>query len=293
MKPVSPALLALLATRQFYRVTLYTFQLVGGGVLRYCSGDRSITYLGNTFSAGGATGPYFELDGEKSMAHWKAGLEVDTFDVSVAPGTGTVSGLSFFNAIKQGLFDGADVTVERLYMPTYGDTSPGSIVLFNGTITAINPAGASRFTMTLSSWIERLNMNFPRNLYQQNCINTLGDPACGIDLSAFAVPGVVLAGGDAGLIYASFPQASGYFTAGKIVMTSGANNGQARGIRTFTGGNSSNFQLLVPLPVAPAPGDTFTAYPGCDKTIGTCFQRFNNLARFRGMPFIPENTTAA
>ena len=44
---------------------------------------------------------------------------------------------------------------------------------------------------------------------------------------------------------------------------------------------------MYPLPFAPSPGDAFTVYAGCDHTQGTCQGRFNNLANFRGFPYVP------
>ncbi len=49
----------------------------------------------------------------------------------------------------------------------------------------------------------------------------------------------------------------------------------------------SALALMYPLPFAPATGDAFTVYAGCDHTQGTCQGRFNNLANFRGFPYVP------
>jgi uncharacterized phage protein (TIGR02218 family) len=45
--------------------------------------------------------------------------------------------------------------------------------------------------------------------------------------------------------------------------------------------------LMYPLPAAPATGDAFTVYAGCDHTPATCSARFANLANFRGFPYVP------
>ncbi len=45
--------------------------------------------------------------------------------------------------------------------------------------------------------------------------------------------------------------------------------------------------LGYPLQSPPAPGDTFTVYQGCDHTPGACAGKFNNLANFRGFPYVP------
>ena len=51
--------------------------------------------------------------------------------------------------------------------------------------------------------------------------------------------------------------------------------------------------LSFPLVNAPAAGDTFTIYQGCDHTWTTCNAPFGNLANFRGYPFIPPPQTQA
>lgn len=49
------------------------------------------------------------------------------------------------------------------------------------------------------------------------------------------------------------------------------------------------FRVLARLPLqsAPASGDAFTVYQGCDHTPGTCRSKFNNLPNFRGFPYVP------
>ena len=44
---------------------------------------------------------------------------------------------------------------------------------------------------------------------------------------------------------------------------------------------------MYPLPLAPATGDAFTVYCRLRPHAGTCQSKFNNLANFRGFPFVP------
>src|SRR5262245_748417 len=93
MKPASTALQNLLASRQFFAVDLYTFTLIGGSVLRYCSGDRDITASGHLFTA---QGPRIDRKDNKAKCHWKIGVEVDTLVFDVMPqATDMVNGLPF------------------------------------------------------------------------------------------------------------------------------------------------------------------------------------------------------
>jgi len=73
-----------------------------------------------------------------------------------------------------------------------------------------------------------------------------------------------------------------------VKFTSGLNTGVSRTLRSYTPGQ---FVSIAPWPFAVAPGDSFTAYPGCNKAMGTCNTKFGNLLRFRGQPFVPAPDT--
>ncbi len=293
MRNVTAPLLALLGTRKWWQCDLYTFTLVGGGVLRYATGDADVTWDGNTYSWGGTTGPYFYRAEDGPQATWKTGLEVNTLTVDIVPGDAQVSGVPMLAAIRYGLFDAADVLLQRAYAPTQGAAITGVITLFNGRMVEVSPAGSSKFTMTLNSYTELLDVGWPKNLYQAGCLNTLGDTACGVNLAALAVAGTAASGSTAISIAAALAQATDYFTFGKITFTSGANAGQSRGVRQYTKGSpNSTIKLISPFANAPTAGDTFNIFPGCDKKFSTCHAKFANLDNFRGFPYVPENSTA-
>src|SRR4051794_2359843 len=131
MKSSTPALRALLASRQFYAGELITFTLINGDVLRYCGGDRDISYGGNTWSAGGQTGPYVRNVGR---AHQSLGTNVDAITFDILPGAGQVIALPFVQACQIGAFDGAVCRRDKAIMPTYGDTSAGLVNMFTGRV---------------------------------------------------------------------------------------------------------------------------------------------------------------
>ncbi len=290
MKPASSALQTLLASRQFYAADLYTFSLTGGGTLRYCSGDRDITADGNLFTS---QGPRIDRKDNKAKCHWKIGVETDTLVFDVMPqATDLVNGQKFLAAIVQGAFDGAELTLERAFMVHYGDTSAGTVVLFAGRVAEID-LGRAVATFSVNSHLELLNLQLPRNLWQPGCVNALGDASCGVDLADYAVGRTAVSGSTSHLVKATLTQATGYFDQGKIFFNSGANDGLTRSVKSWTHGSPGTVALLAPLPNAPAASDTFTIYPGCDKTLGSngC-AKFANTARFRGFPYIPTPDTA-
>jgi uncharacterized phage protein (TIGR02218 family) len=294
MKSASAPLIALLATRQFNYAGLYQYLLVGGGNLYYCSGDTDIRYGGNTYSAGGSVGPYFDTTGNKAKAHWKIGLEVDTVTFDVMPGSSTVSGQALLSAVRQGVFDGAELTYSGAYWPKQAYQTPivptGVVIKQVGRVAEFD-AGRSLATPTVNSHLELLNQNMPRNLYQSGCVNTLYDASCTLNSATYAVSGTALTGSTGSVINATIANPTGYFDLGKITFTSGANNGVSRSVKAYSSGSPGTISLVSPFPSTPANGDTFTIYPGCNKTQSTCSSKFSNLVNFRGFPYIPDPAT--
>ena len=76
---------------------------------------------------------------------------------------------------------------------------------------------------------------------------------------------------------------------GKIEFTSGQNQGVTRTIQRTElpyGYYTGNVYFDVALPFVPAVGDTYTLTVGCKRTTADCVF-FNNIANFRGMPYVP------
>ncbi len=292
MKNVSPALLALIFSRKCRVADLYTFTLADGTIYRATTADIDITFDGNVYSCGGRTGALFQREGEGSEINWRVGLEVDTLQFTILPREGTIGGVDFRVAARIGMFDFADVLLTRAFMPEFGDVSEGVVTLFNGLVGDIEPGGRSQLVFTVNSYTDLLNVNMPRNTYQPACVNTLYDEACTVIKATKGVNSAVESGSTITAVNAVLAAATGYFDRGSVTFTSGQNNGVARSIKAYTQGSPSAFSLIPPLPFTPQAADTFTIYPGCDKTMTTCQQKFDNLENFRGFPFIPVPETA-
>lgn len=301
MKSASAAFKALLVTGNFIKADIYTFTLVGGTVLRYTSLDADVTANGFSFSSGRAAGgPFFDRTDNKAKGHWKVGVEVDTLTFDVVPGLAMVEGLSFLAAARLGLFDGADLQLERAYMaPGSGPpwiATAGTAIVFVGRVAEVD-LGRSLVTFTVNSHLELLNLNLPRNLFQASCVNSLYDTACGVSRAAYQVNTTVSSWQPAtGTIATAYHgQASDWFDQGSITFTSGQNAGFARSIRSSASDQASftNIVPMFPFPYAPQVGDAFTLLPGCDKTAGAggCL-KFNNFARFKGTPRVPTPENA-
>jgi uncharacterized phage protein (TIGR02218 family) len=75
----------------------------------------------------------------------------------------------------------------------------------------------------------------------------------------------------------------GFFTQGTMMCTSGENVGVSRSIKWFSGNSAIPAQ---PFANDVRAGDRFTFWRGCAKTMVAC-QGYNNMANFRGFPFLP------
>lgn len=282
MKSAGPALITLLAGHQFLMADLYTFTLASGSMLRYASADFDIVSGGNTFIG---SGPRMKRGRTRILR----GVEVDTLDVSMfADTTDLVNGVPMLQAIARGVFDGAKVRLERAFMANWGDTSAGTVVLFSGRV-AETSISRTEAKLTVRSDLELLNVQMPRNLYQPGCVHTLYDGGCGVVKSSKGIASSVASGTTRSVVNCGLTAAASFYDQGTITFTSGQNAGVSRTVKAYTPGVLT---LSYPLPVVPAIGDGFLAYPGCDKSLATCAAKFSNAANFRGYPFIPVAETA-
>ena len=297
MKTATTALIALLnSSVQFLMADLITITLVGGEVIRYTSADMDVVWGGNTFSK-------FNL--ERSKVKVVRGLEVDTLELTFYPNiypamVASVSeedqilGISWLLAVRLGALDGATITLERAFFSDW-PTLVGTLILFTGQVADV-PELSDKAQVNVKSDLEICNRPVPRNLYQSGCLYTLYDADCGINKASVVVNGNVQAASTILLIDTDLTQADGWFDLGVIeFVTSGNLDGQRRTIKSHVGGLIT---LAAPLLEAPAVGDSFIAWPGCDKKMITCGSgKFNNLdingnLRYRGFPTIPKPETA-
>jgi len=76
---------------------------------------------------------------------------------------------------------------------------------------------------------------------------------------------------------------------GYVMFTSGQNSGLKASVKVQVNNSGVvQLQLIKPLPFPVSVGDNVQLVPGCDKTIPTCQNVYNNLIHFGGMPFVPN-----
>jgi hypothetical protein len=209
-----------------------------------------------------------------------------------------IGGVPWLQAASGGALDAADFQVDEAYfaalptwpMPAGGMAPVGCKTIFAGVVAEVDTTNAVA-VITVNDYRYLMSFSMPRHFYSAQCRHTLFDVGCNasgnMNPANFAIAGTVAAGSTSSTIIGAglpAPAGSATYMLGRVVMTSGLNNTFARMVKNWDG--AQTLSLTNPLPFAVAPGDTFTAYPGCAKTIPAC-EAFNNLSNYGGAPFVP------
>lgn len=303
MKGISGAVQALMASGQYVVWDLYTFTVAAGTVVLNChDADFNVTIGATTYQGG--------LIFNRGVYKQSNDMAVQTMSLTVASqydypgGPPTINGYSFVQAVRQGLLDAAIVNWNRLYLPiptpnnylswpdlvTYAPTAWGTFIVTD------SKTGRQKSELTLSSLHELLNIQMPRNLVSAGCAHMVYDAGCTLNKTSFTTTYTVGTGTITPTVLtwgSGAAQVDHYYDLGVVTFTgniTAALAGVQRTVRASLNA-AGQFTLLMPLPVPPASGDTFTATAGCDKTQNTCSTKFSNIAHFRGMPYVPVPET--
>jgi hypothetical protein len=280
--------------------------------LSFTTADFDIAWNGVTFKSGGVR---VDEKSSKVQAHWKVGIDSDTWTVVLMPRpvdlvTGqefpdTIGGVPFINAVQAGLLDAADIQVDRAvfaFMPQWGLTigPTGAVPLgvipgiFAGVVGEVDTTGAA-VTLVVNDYRSLFSLQMPRHYFQGECRHTLFDVGCTLQSGAFSQNGTAVGGSSPTSIAQNLgtpalPGGAGTWVLGSITFNSGYNNGLTRMI-TGWGGPGQPFTLLDGFPNPVNAGDAFTVTPGCNKTQPSC-NAFGNILNFGGFPYVPVPETA-
>ncbi len=268
MKTLSTALKTHLAQEVTTLATCWKLTRRDGTVLGFTDHDQDIAFDGLTYEA--ATG-FTPTAVESSAA-----LNVDTLDIE-----GMLAAAHITEAdLLAGRYDFAEIEV---FLINYAAPQDGSMILRTGWLGEVRVQGG-RFVAELRGLTQQLAQRIGE-LYSPACRADLGDARCQVNLSGVTVTGTVgSASGNSQFTDETRDEESGYFAGGVITFTSGGNAGLQMEIKAFTNGQ---FVLVLPMPYVISAGDDYEAVAGCDKTLATCVQRFDNAVNFRGEPHVP------
>ncbi len=293
LRPASTALAAALASGvPLNRADLFTFTLADNVTVYNWTTWRKDQVIGSVnFSS---RQPWLKR-GKWNVANT---MEVPSLAVDLlALNDGFAGGANIKTQIHNGLFDGASVLLSRVYMPiTAPDdvTSLGTIGLFGGVSAGIDVIG-SMASLTVKGKNNRLDQYAPRNNYQIGCNHAFCDVGCTLSRTTFTSSFTV--GSSPTSIFVPWggtaPGNASNYIDGTLAITSGSGAAQRRSI---VEADSTGLTLAYPLYETPSPGDTFTAFQGCDKSFASgsgrsCTDR-SNTQHYRGYEFVPPPNTA-
>jgi len=220
-----------------------------------------------------------------------------TARLGLAVGGSEISGALADDALSEadlaaGRYDAATI---EIFLVDWSEPSL-SVLLSKGTLGEVRREGQA-FVAELRGLADRLNQESGRR-YGATCSADLGDSRCTIDLagSVFRGTGAVaqLSGTSSFLATGLGAFADGWFSAGRLQWTSGANAGLAVEVKSHRiVDDDVALDLWQAMPEPLSTGDSFVVTAGCDKRFETCRSRFNNAINFRGFPHIPGNDFVA
>ena len=278
----------------WYIAELYTFWLKmdlsynagyfnSGTILLRTGHDVDLTVGGNK---------YLHMPIQHGDINEKIGVETTNTEVTInyTP-KDVISELdtTWIEAIQGGSFDGAYISIDRLYSPIpwqYNMPNISSDYVLKARFFGradVTEVKLTQATLDLKSPTDLLNTQLPRNLIKPSCLNRFCDSMCSLNKANFASNVTAVSGSSKTGVKIASGFADGYFAQGTMMCTSGANIGVTRSIKTFTGDIAVPAQ---PFQNAVQEGDTFTFWRGCAKTMVAC-QTYNNMDNFRGFPFLP------
>jgi uncharacterized phage protein (TIGR02218 family) len=280
MITISPELQTLLSdSPTLWWADLYSISLKNGTVLRYTAADVPVTY-GSTWVA---DGPQIE----RGDITFETGCTVSQLELTLhATESMLVSGVPLLQAVRLGLFDGADLSLHRAYSAGLGQPIVGIMPRFTGRIGACRPTRFSA-TMVVDSHIAYLNAPVPRNVWQPNCHNNIYDTACGLSRAAREVTVTVTSVTGLSIGISGTHTANAFASGFAKFSGSGANANWQASVRE---NGSNTLTLMYPFPAPLQVGDSLVLAPGCAKTLAAC-TAFGNTPRFRGHPHVPVPET--
>ncbi|MDD3287433.1 MAG: DUF2163 domain-containing protein [Alphaproteobacteria bacterium] len=184
--------------------------------------------------------------------------------------------------LKNGAYDHALIDV---YVCNWADVSQGSLLLRHGWMGEILYM-EGKYVAQLRGLCDNLKRRVG-DVFTPECRFDLGDGKCSVDVEAMAVSGYVTSVTD-NAVFEDYncAQVDAYFDYGKIVWSSGANQGLSMEVKSWSG-DYKQFTLWLPMPNAVEINDAYKVYPGCDKRFSVCCSKFNNAANFGGFPHLP------
>ena len=271
MKQISTQLAAHLAGEVTTLATCWKLTRRDAVTLGFTDLDADIVFGGVTYRAASGFSP--------TAIETTSDFAADNLDVE-----GMISASAITEAdLQAGRYDFAEIEIFKV---NYRDLSQGIIYLRRGWLGEVS-LRRQHFVAEVRGLTQLLAQNIGE-LYSPSCRASFGDGRCKIDLAMHRVSGSVTSViSKQEFIDSGRLEPSGTFSAGVVTFSSGANAGISIEVKEYIKAASGRVICVLPLPYALLAGDSYTMTKGCDKTLKTCHERYNNLLNFRGEPHVP------
>ncbi len=269
MKNISSAMTSHLSGEVTTLATCWKITRRDGTVLGFTDHDQPLTYESVTYEAASGFTP--------SAVASSAALNVDDLDIEGMLSDDAIDAAD----IRAGKYDYAEIEV---FQVNYANLAAGALIQRTGWLGEVETRG-EHFIAEVRGLTQQLSQTIGER-YSAACRANLGDARCRVTLASYTVTGSITSVESARSQFSDSANAEeeGYFTAGLITFTSGANNGLSMEVKSFAGGT---FVTVLPLPGVVEVGDSYSAVAGCDKRVATCRDVFSNAENFRGEPHVP------
>lgn len=176
------------------------------------------------------------------------------------------------------------ITTVTVYKGHQGDTSEEFRSYWKGRVTGTSLENDA-VTLECENIFSSMRRTGLRARYQKNCRHALYQRGCNLNDYDFATTASIISSSGNVITVTDVLDsvgASGYYTGGMVELSTGERQYITK---------QSGFELTLLLPFRnleiDSNGVSVTIYPGCDRTLSTCIDKFNNKENFGGFPWIP------
>jgi uncharacterized phage protein (TIGR02218 family) len=239
------------------------FKIVEGAtVWNLTSGDAPEVFAGDTYLPVAMGRTEFESKNELSKSNIEVSFSVDNV---MARRWMTVS-----------LDTNVTITVWTKQDETY-------FVAWKGRLSSVKPSDQT-IKLVFESVFTSLRRPGLRRRYQRNCGHVLYGRGCRLDKAAFAVASnvTVRTSNTVITVPAAAAKPDGWYTGGMIQ----TGDGTLRFITAHTGDQITLIRPMEQISIPPLP-IAVNIYPGCDRTMDVCINKFNNLLNNGSFRYIP------
>jgi len=223
-----------------------------------------------------------------------------------ATAVANASDLSVDNMEVMGVFDDDSITLEDLragafdfatvyiFIVNWSDLTQGILRQRRGTLGEVTSSPQGWFTGELRGMSQLLQQQIVE-LYGPTCRADLFDSRCALSKDNYVSLGHCSAVADKTHITVvidtpsvTYVNNDDWFKFGVLKWVTGANAGRAIEIKSWNHSTGA-IEFYTFNGYVVAPGDTFQAIPGCDKSLTACRDKFHNILNMRAEPYLPGN----